>query len=85
MLVTNEGIARCLDAVTGRLQWKERLKGNYRASPLAADGRIYFLSTQGLTTVVAASPRFSRLAANQLDEETFASPIVSDGRIFIRG
>ncbi len=85
MLVTNDGIARCLDAVTGRLQWKERLKGSYRASPLAADGRIYFLSTQGLTTVVAASPRFSRLAENQLDEETFASPIASDGHIFIRG
>jgi outer membrane protein assembly factor BamB len=85
MLVTNDGIARCLDAITGRLLWKERLKGNYRASPLAADGRIYFLNTQGLTTVVAASPRFSRLAENQLDEETFASPIVSDGHIFIRG
>jgi outer membrane protein assembly factor BamB len=84
--VTNDGIARCLDALTGRLQWKERLKGgNYRASPLAADGRIYFLSTQGLTTVVAASPHFSRLAENQLDDDTFASPIVSDGHIFIRG
>ena len=57
-LVTNDGIARCLDAATGRLQWKERLKGEYRASPLAADGRIYFLNTKGLTTVVAASPRF---------------------------
>jgi outer membrane protein assembly factor BamB len=84
-LVTNEGIARCLDAMTGRLQWKQRLRGNYRASPLAADGRIYFLNTQGLTTVVAASRSYSRLAENQLDDETFASPIVSDGHIFIRG
>ena len=58
LLVTNDGIARCLNAVTGRVQWKERLKGEYRASPLAADGRIYFLNTQGLTTVVAASPQF---------------------------
>ena len=46
-MVTNDGIARCLDTVTGRLEWKERLKGEYRASPLAADGRIYFLNTQG--------------------------------------
>ena len=46
-LVTNDGIARCLDADTGRVQWKERLKGEYRASPVAADGRVYFLNTQG--------------------------------------
>jgi outer membrane protein assembly factor BamB len=67
------------------MQWKERLKGEYRASPLAADGRIYFLNTQGLATVVAASPRFDRLAENQLDDETLASPIVSDGRLYLRG
>jgi outer membrane protein assembly factor BamB len=85
MLVTNDGIARCLDAMTGRPQWKQRLRGNYRASPLAADGRIYFLNTQGLATVVAASRTYSLLAANQLDDETLASPIVSDGHIFIRG
>jgi outer membrane protein assembly factor BamB len=85
MLVTNDGIARCLDAISGRLQWKERLKGSYRASPLAAAGRIYFLSTRGLTTVVAGSPRFTRLAENQLDDATLASPVVSGGHIFIRG
>jgi outer membrane protein assembly factor BamB len=84
-LVTNDGIARCLDAASGRVEWKERLKGEYRASPLAADGRIYFLNTKGLTTVMAASPRMSRLTENELDDATFASPIVSDGRIFIRG
>lgn len=84
-LVTNDGIARCLDALTGRMQWKERLKGEYRASPLAADGRIYFQNTQGLATVVAAAPRFNRLAENQIEDDIFASPIVSDGHIYLRG
>jgi outer membrane protein assembly factor BamB len=84
-LVTNDGIARCLEAATGRLYWKERLKGEYRASPLAADGRIYFLNEQGLTTVVSAEKKFNRLVENPLDDETIASPIVSDGKIFIRG
>jgi outer membrane protein assembly factor BamB len=83
--VTNDGIARCIDAQTGRVQWKERLKGDHRASPVAADGRIYFLNTQGLTTVVAASPRFNRLAENPISDDTLASPAVSDGRIYIRG
>jgi outer membrane protein assembly factor BamB len=66
--VTDNGIARCLDLQTGQLKWKERLKGDYRASPLAAEGRIYFLNMKGLTTVVSASSRFDRLAENHLDD-----------------
>lgn len=83
--VTNNGIAKCLDARTGQLQWKERLGGSYRASPLAAEGRIYFLDTRGRTMVVSASRRFDRLTENRLDDETFASPIASNGKLFIRG
>ena len=83
-MVTNDGIARCLDTLTGRVLWKERLKGEYRASPLAADGRIYFLNTRGLTTVVTASPRFERLAENQIEDETLASPAISDGHLYLR-
>jgi len=85
LMVNNQGILRCRDAHTGRLKWKERIKGEYRASPLVADGRVYFLNMEGLTTVVSASPRFDRLTENQLDDRTVASPAVSDGKIFIRG
>jgi outer membrane protein assembly factor BamB len=84
-MVNNDGIARCIDALTGRLHWKERLKGGYRASPVAAEGRIYFLNTDGLCTVVSASRRFDRLTESQLADKTLASPAVSDGKIFIRG
>jgi outer membrane protein assembly factor BamB len=84
-LVTNNGIARCLDLKTGQQQWEQRLKGDHSASPLAADGRIYFVSAKGLTTVVAASAKFEKLAENQLDDQVSASPIVSGGKIFIRG
>lgn len=51
---------------------------------MAAEGRVYFLNTTGLTTVISASPRFDRLTENQLDCQTLASPAVSDGKIFIR-
>ena len=84
-MVSDNGVARCLEAPTGRLLWKERLKGDYRASPLAAEGRVYFLNMKGLTTVVAASPRFDRLTENQLDDATIASPVASEGKLFIRG
>lgn len=83
--VTDNGIARCLDANTGQLKWKERLKGDYRASPLAAEGRIYFLNMKGQTTVVSATSRFDRLTENRVDDETLASLIVSDGKIYLRG
>lgn len=83
--VSDDGYARCLDAEHGTLHWKERLRGTYRASPIACEGRIFFLNTTGLCTVVSAAQVFDRLAENQLDDETFASPAASGGCIFIRG
>jgi outer membrane protein assembly factor BamB len=83
--VTDDGIARAFDVATGNLKWKERLGGKFKASPVAADGRIYFLNTDGLCTVVSASSRFDKLVENQLPDETIASPAISDGHIFIRG
>ena len=84
-LVTDNGVVRCLDLRSGRLLWKMRLKGEYRASPVAAEGRIYCLNTKGLCTIVSAALRPDRLTENQLDDDTLASPAVSDGKLFIRG
>ena len=83
--ISDNGIARCHDAHTGQLRWTQRLKGNYKASPIAAEARVYFLNTEGLCTVISASPRFDKLLENKLSDETIASPAVSDGKIFIRG
>jgi outer membrane protein assembly factor BamB len=84
-IVTDNGIAQCFDARTGEQKWRERLGGNFKASPVAADGRVYFLDQKGLATVIAASPVFEKVAENQLDDETTASPAISQGRIYIRG
>src|SRR5690606_31771300 len=73
-LVSDDGIGRCFDAVNGKLHWKERLAGGYKASPLAVDGRIYFLNTDGVCTIVSASTRFNKLAENKLEDTTLASP-----------
>jgi outer membrane protein assembly factor BamB len=83
--VSDDGIARCLDANSGKLKWKQQIKGDYKASPIAAEGRVYFLNTTGLCTVVAASERFQKLSENEIDDRFFASPAVSDGRIYLRG
>lgn len=83
--VTDDGIARAFDAATGHLHWTQRLKGDYKASPLAADGRVYFLNTTGVCTVVAAAKRFEKLAENELPDSTLASPAAAGGQLFIRG
>ena len=84
-MITDDGIARCLDARTGHLQWTQRLKGKYKASPMAAEGRVFFLNTEGLCTVISAMPRFEKLLENKLDDEFLASPAVSDGKVYLRG
>lgn len=83
--ISDDGIARCIDAEHGTLHWKRRLKGTYKASPIASEGRIFFLNTDGLCTIVSAAVRYDELTENQLGEGTLASPAVSDGAIFVRG
>lgn len=83
--VTDNGVAKCYDAHTGHQKWKKRLQGDYKASPVAAEGRVYFLNMHGVATVLAASDRFEKLAENTIDDETTASPAISAGRIYLRG
>lgn len=84
-IVSDDGFARCLHAPSGNVKWKQRLKGSYRASPVAVSGRVLFLNTDGLCTVVSAQPRFDKLVENQLDDQFLASPAVADNRLFLRG
>ena len=84
-VVSDSGFAQCLDARTGAVHWKERLPGDYKASPLAADGRIYFINLAGRCTVLAAAAKFQKLADNRLDDEIIASPAVADGKLYLRG
>jgi outer membrane protein assembly factor BamB len=83
--VSDDGIARCFDTKTGKMKWKQRLPGSYRASPVAVAGRVLFLNTEGRCTVVSAASRFDKLFENQLGDKTTASPAVAHGHIFIRG
>lgn len=83
-LVSDNGIATCLDAVTGEQHWQERLGGNFSASPTLADGHIYLLDEQGKTTVLAPGREFKILATNQLDGRTLATPAMVDSTIFLR-
>jgi outer membrane protein assembly factor BamB len=82
--IKESGVATCLDAKTGRTIWRERLDGRYGASPVLAEGRLYCLAENGLTTVIAAGREFKQLVKNSLVGPCNASPAISGGRIFIR-
>ncbi len=62
----------------------KRLEGNYSASPLAADGKVYFQNEAGTGTVLQAGPTFAKLATNKLGERTFASYAVTGRSLLIR-
>jgi len=84
LMVSDLGIATCLDAATGQTVWKERVGGNFSASPVFADGRVYLTSEEGATTVLRPGRRFEKLAVNDLQEETRASPAIVGRALLLR-
>ena len=83
-MVTDNGIATCVDAKTGEELWRARLGGNHSASPIYADGKIYFLSEEGESVVIAPGRQLKHLATNQLEGPTLASMAISDSSLFVR-
>jgi len=82
--VSDKGIVRCLNLIHGDEVWFERLPGEYSASPLAAEDRIYFFNHEGICTVLHAGAEFKPLAENKLDSGVMASPAVAGEALFVR-
>ncbi len=82
--ISRDNILYCLQAATGDIVWQERLGGNYSASPLLADGRIYITSEEGVTTVIEPGAEYKKVATNKLEGKTMASIAVSQGNFFLR-
>ncbi len=78
------GVLTVTDAKTGERVHQERLGGVYSASPVAGDGKVYILSEDGETIVLAAGRTPRVLARNRLNARQLASPAISGGRLFIR-
>jgi outer membrane protein assembly factor BamB len=83
-MIADNGVATCLEARTGTVVWTARVGGSYSASPVASDGRVYFFSEEGKTTVIEAAREYKVLAENQLDEGFMASPAVAGSALFLR-
>jgi outer membrane protein assembly factor BamB len=58
--------------------------GNYYASPVAVDGKIYCVSQSGTVSIVKAGRNWELLASAALDEDCFATPALANGRVYVR-
>lgn len=85
-MVRSGGILSCFNAENGELMYREKLGtgGAYLASPVAANGRIYCASYNGIITVLEAGKELHILAHNDLDEKISATPAILDDKIYIR-
>jgi outer membrane protein assembly factor BamB len=88
---SDEGIATCHDALTGKLLWRERLDGEFSASPVLAGGNVYFCNQTGKTFVVKAAREYALVAENRLADGSkasppgfMASPAVAGDELFLR-
>lgn len=82
--VQDQGVATCLDEKTGEEVWVARLGGNYSASPIYGDGKLYFLSEEGKTTVVKPGRKYEMLAENTLPDGFMASPAAAGKALYLR-
>jgi len=89
-MVSDDGVASCVDALSGDVVWKKRIGGRYASSPIyvagtgSNPGRIYFFNQDGETAVIEPGREFKLLANNALDDGFMASPAVADGALFLR-
>lgn len=82
--VSDKGVMTCWDAKTGTQVWQDRARGEYSASPIVADGKIYLTNEAGQGSVLQAGKKYNVLAESELGEKTFASPAAVDGALYIR-
>ena len=83
-MTSDVGIVTCAEATTGEQVWRKKLRGIFFASPVAADGKVYFVSETGVTFVVRAGREPQILSSNDLGERLIASPAISRGQLFLR-
>ena len=82
--LTVRGLLICKEAVTGKTIWSQSLTGQYGASPLYADGRIYISSKQGKITIIKPGRDYRALAVNEIDGGLWASPAVAGKSLLLR-
>lgn len=87
-IVKKGGLSSSFDTKTGKSHWElSRIRniGDYYASPVAGDGKIYVTGENGFIVVLEQGPKLNILATNDVGESCVATPAIADGRIYVRG
>jgi outer membrane protein assembly factor BamB len=82
--VNTGGTAFCYEAATGEVLWEQKL-GRHHASPVLVNGLVFFINDDGQINVIRPGRKFECVATYELGEPCYASPAVSDGRVYLRG
>jgi len=83
-IVDDKGTASCIEAKTGKIIWQEQSEGEYGASLVYGDGRVYFFNKEGKTTVIKQGRTFKIVATNQLGDGFMASPAIVGKSLILR-
>jgi outer membrane protein assembly factor BamB len=83
-MVNDSGVATCMESHNGQVVWQKRLGGTHFASPIYANGRIYFFDDEGIGYVLEKGREMRVLARNRLDDGCMASPAAAASSLFIR-
>ena len=83
-MVSDGGIASCVDAKSGSVHWSERLGGSCSASPILAGEKLYVISESGVIYVLKTGKQFNLITKSSIEERTLASPAVAGGALYIR-
>ena len=83
-IINDTGKLSCLDAITGKIIWQDRIRGHFSASPVCANGLIFATSEKGIVTVFKAGKKFEIIGQNDMEEKTYATPAIVDDALIIR-
>jgi outer membrane protein assembly factor BamB len=81
---SDQGLIGAIDPADGSLLFSERTGGSISASPLFADGKLFFSTERGDTTVVQPDRTFTKIAVNRLDDGLMASPVAAGNCLYLR-
>lgn len=80
----DRGDVSCLRCATGQLLWREKPAGPFYGSPVWVNGKLYCITRKGEVVVIKAAPTYELLAVNSLGEDSYATPAVAGGRMYLR-
>jgi outer membrane protein assembly factor BamB len=84
-IATSYGVVACFDAATGDLLWEYEANQGFYASPVVADGKVYFLDMDGIMHIFSIDKTMKLIGTPELNEQSVSTPAFAQSKILIRG